>query len=108
LAANAVSIISELDARCKVLVATDCLASYNSGWRFGARAQADGSTEEFEKPLLTEEQFISALSLARLYATGTGMLEVSYEVGEMFWGHWVCVSSFDGLALTDTNVELQG
>ena len=108
LAANAVSILPELDASCKLLATAECLASYNNDWRFGAVAQPDGSTTAFEKPMLREEQFVEALSLTGLYATSTGMLELSYEVGDLFWGHWLCVTSFDGLALTDTHVELQG
>lgn len=108
LAANAVSILPELDASCKLLAAAECLASYNNDWRFGAVARPDRSTTAFEKPMLREEQFVEALSLTGLYATGTGMLELSYEVGDLFWGHWLCVTSFDGVALTDTHVELQG
>src|ERR1700761_5459294 len=46
-AAAAVSRFTELDARCKALVAHDFLAAYNSDWRFGAVAQADGTTEQF-------------------------------------------------------------
>jgi hypothetical protein len=43
-----------------------------------------------------------------LEVTGAKLLALSYSAGEMFWGHSVCVTSFDGLTLTDTNVELQG
>lgn len=108
LAADAISSFAELDVRCRALVAADCLAAYNSDWRFGAVPKADGTMEEFEKPLLTEAQFVSALKPTALEITGASLLALSYEVGEMFWGHWVCVTSFDGLALTDTNVELRG
>lgn len=108
LAADAVSMLAELDVRCRALVAADFLTSYNSDWRFGAVLKAHGRTEEFEKPLLTEAQFVSALTPAALDVTGAKLLSLSYTAGEMFWGHWVCITSFDGLTLTDTNVELQG
>jgi len=108
LAADAVSMLAQLDVRCRALVVVDFFASYNSDWRFGAVVKADGTTEEFEKPLLTEAQFVSALNPAELEITGAKLLALSYAAGEMFWGHWVCVTSFDGLTLTDTNVELQG
>ena len=108
LAANAVSIFTELDVRCRALVAVDLLASYNSDWRFGAVLKADGTTDEFVKPIITETQFVSALTPTALEITGAKLLALSYAAGEMFWGHCVCVTSFDGLTLTDTNVELQG
>jgi hypothetical protein len=62
LAGDAVSMFTELDVRCRALVAVDFLASYNSDWRFGEVGKADGTTEEFEKSLITEAQLVSALT----------------------------------------------
>lgn len=107
-AAEAVLNFSDLDVRSRALVAAHCLASYNSDWRFGAMQQADGTWEKFEKPLLTEEQFASKLTPDELEITGASLIALTYSAGEMFWGHWVCVTSFDGLTLTDTDVELRG
>lgn len=36
------------------------------------------------------------------------MLAFWYADGDMFAGHILCLTSFDGLALTDVNVEMQG
>lgn len=62
LATDAASVLSELDARCRKLIANDSLAGYNSDWRFGAEVQADGSTKSFEKPPFNEEKFTSMLT----------------------------------------------
>lgn len=107
-AAAAVSKFAELDARCRALVADDCLTAYNSNWRFGSVAKADGTTERFEKPLLTEPQFVAALTPTEIETTGAELLAVAYAAGDMFWEHSICVTSFDGLTLTDVRVELQG
>lgn len=108
LATEAASMLNELDARCRTLIAIDSLASYNSDWRFGAALQADGTTKNFEKPALNEEQFVSMLTPTTLEITGANMIAFSYSDGDMFWGHSLCLTSFDGLALTDVTVETQG
>ena len=106
--AAAVSQFAELDARCRTLVADNFLTSYNSNRRFGAVAKADGTTEQFEKPLLTEPQFVASLTPTEIETTGAELLAVSYADGEIFWEHSICVTSFDGLKLTDVRIELQG
>ncbi len=108
LATDAASILSELDARCRMLIANDSLASYNSDWRFGAAVQTDGTTKNFEKPALNEEQFASTLTPTTLEITGANMLAFMYSDGDLFWGHTLCLTSFDGLALTDVTVEMLG
>jgi hypothetical protein len=108
LATDAASGLSELDARCRMLIANDSLASYNSGWRFGAVVQADGSTKNFEKPCLNAEQFASTLTPTTLEVTGDNTIALWYSDGDMFWGHSLCLTSFDGLALTDVTVEMLG
>lgn len=107
-AADAVSKFAELDVRCRALVADDCLTAYNSNWRFSSVAKADDTTEQFEKPLLSEAQFVAALTPTELETTGAELLAVCYAAGEMFWEHSICVTSFDGLTLADARVELQG
>lgn len=108
LATDAVSAFSELDARCRKLIANDRLASYNSDWRFGAEVQADGSTKTFEKPLFNEAQFASTLTPTTLEFTGGNTIAFSYSDGGMFWGHCLCLTSFDGLTLTDVTVGMLG
>jgi len=108
LASHAVAGLADLDARCRALAAAEFLGSYNSDWRFGARDKADGTTETFEKPLLDEAGFAAALQSVALDVRGARSLGLSYGDGDMFWGHWVRVSSFDGLGFKDTHVSLEG
>lgn len=108
LATDAVSVLRELDASCRMLIAKDSLNSYNSDWRFGTAVQADGSTKNFEKPPFNEEQFASTLTPTMLEITGGNTIAFSYSDGDMFWGHSLCLTSFDGLALTDVTVEMLG
>ena len=68
--------------------------------------RADGTTEQFERSLLTEAQFVAALMPTELETTGTELLAITYAAGEMFWEHSICVTSFDGLSLADARVEL--
>lgn len=108
LASDAVTHLADFDARCRALAAAEFLGSYNTDWRFGARDKPDGSTEAFEKPLLDEAGFAAALQPVALDVWGARSLGLSYGDGDMFWGHWVRVSSFDGLGFSDTHVRLEG
>jgi len=100
--------LAELDASCRTLIAADLLQSYNSEWRFGRVAKADGATEEFEKPALTETELAAKLSPTSFQVTGGGLLGFWYSDGEVFWGHSVGLTSFDGLALTNVLVGMFG
>ena len=64
--------------------------------------------DEFEKPELTETEFAAKLSPTSFQVTGGGLLDFWYFDGEMFWGHSVGLTSFDGLALTDVHVGMFG
>lgn len=108
LAATAVPVLAELDTRCRALIAADLLPAYNTGWRFGRVARADGAMEEFEKPLLTDVEFAANLSPTSFQVTGARVIDFWYSDGQMFWGHSVGLTSFDGLALTDVYVEMFG
>lgn len=108
LAANAMPRLAELDARCRTLIAADLLPSYNTEWRFGRVTKADGAMEEFEKPAITETEFAANLSPTSFQVTGGGLIDFWYSDGEMFWGHRVGLTSFDGLALTDVHVGMFG
>jgi hypothetical protein len=108
LAASAMPTLAELDSRCRALIAADLLPSYNTGWRFGQVARADGAMEDFEKPLLTGAEFSAKLSPTTFQVTGGSLIEFWYSDGEMFCGHSVGLTSFDGLALTDVHVEVFG
>jgi len=108
LATLAVQSILVLDARARKLVSDASLKSYNDEWRFGTSLMADGSTREFEKPPLSEQEFCAQLELVAIEANGARCLTFSYNDGGLFWGHSHYVSSFDGLAMQDANVSMLG
>ena len=97
-----------LDDRCRQIIAKESLEGYNSDWRFGERLLPTGRTERFEKPVLTSDEFRSKLVFQRLEVTGPSVLTLRYGDDDMFGGHWLSVTSFDGVALEDTNVALEG
>jgi hypothetical protein len=100
--------LQHLDLKCKSLIADESLGGYNSGWRFGEVAQLDGTLKSFEKPFLTREEFCNNLKLESIEASGDSMLIFWYGDGDMFWGHSLEVTSFDGVAFKDTYVSMAG
>ncbi len=108
LAQKAVAALADLDAQARAVAAKSLLASYNQDWRHYARVAADGSTAETHDPELTPAEFEARLRMTCLEASGADCCTVFYDDGGMFAGHAVVVTSFDGLAFTDTHAELFG
>jgi len=108
LAERAMNGIAALNARGRELVAANSLDAYNSEWRFGERLKAGGAMERFENPLLSKDDFIALLTLSAVEVTGSTLITLWFECGEMFWGHNFSVTSFDGVGFNDVRVELQG
>lgn len=108
LAERAMNCIAALNDRGCDLVAANSLDAYNSDWRFGERLKAGGATERFENPLLSKDEFIASLKLSTVEVTGSTLITLWFECGEMFWGHNFSVASFDGVEFNDVRVELQG
>ena len=108
LATLATENLPRLDALCKGLIADDALEGYNSDWRFGQVALEDGTFRKFEKPLLTREEFFEQLILKNIEAYGTLMLVLSYSESDMFWGHSIQVTFFDGPTFGDAHVSMVG
>lgn len=108
LAASAAGALTDLDRRCKELVAAEYLDSYNTGWRIGEVMRPDGNFERFEKPALSPAEFCEKLELKSFEATGGTLLTFWYDDDGMFWGHSLYVDSFDGALLGDTHVAMFG
>jgi hypothetical protein len=100
LAMQVVGDIVALDARARALIAAEFLESYNSHWRFG--------DVEREVPALNVVEFCDTLSFEEVEATGSGMVTLWYGDGDMFAGHNLYVSSFDGVTMKDVNVSMFG
>jgi hypothetical protein len=108
LAVALVEQLPQLDAKSRRLVADEFLEIYNTNWRFGETVQRDGTTKSFEKPQLSKEQFCQSLQLTSIEASGEAMLVFWYGDGDMFWGHSLELTSFDGTAFGDTYASMAG
>jgi hypothetical protein len=97
--------VRELSAQA---VADAFHALYNSDWRMGETLNADGSTAPFEHPALSREEFIARLTLTDVAIAGTSSATLSFDCGDMFWGHHFAVTSFDGLAFGDPYAQMLG
>jgi hypothetical protein len=108
LAESAVRSLKNIDLRARLLLANDCLDGYNSDWRFGETLPEDSSTKVFEKPMLSREEFCAKVQLETVEICGSSTITLWYSDDDMFWGHDLFVTSFDGLNLMDTHVSMAG
>ena len=87
------SFLSEINTllpKAKECIATKYLELYNSNWRF-----SDDDEDDPDKPELTKEQCMEALSLQSLLFYSEDV-EVFFDDNDMFLGHSLIVSEFDG------------
>ena len=85
--------ISEIDTllpKAKECIANEFLDLYNDNWRFG-----DDDEDDPDKPELTKEEFMEALSLRSLLFYSEDV-EVFFDDNDMFLGHSLIASDFDG------------
>lgn len=108
LADSAVRSLKNIDIRARLLLADDCLDGYNSDWRFGDAQLEDGSTKAFDKPMLSREDFCTNVQLKTIEICGNSTITLWYSDDDMFWGHDLFVTSFDGLSFADTHVSMSG
>jgi hypothetical protein len=108
LAESAVRSLKDIDIRARLLLANDFLDGYNSDWRLGEAQLEDGSTKAFEKPLLSKEEFSAKVQLETIEISGNATITLWYSDDDMFSGHDLFVTSFDGLNFADTHVSMAG
>ena len=82
--------IDTLLPKAKECIAEEFLELYNDNWRFG-----DDDEDDPDKPALTKEQFMEALSLQSLLFYSEDV-EVFFDDNDMFLGHSLIASEFDG------------
>ena len=82
--------IDTLSPKAKECIANEFLDLYNDNWRFG-----DDDEDDPDKPELTKEEFMEALSLRSLLFYSEDV-EVFFDDNDMFLGHWLIASDFDG------------
>ena len=90
--------IDTLSKKAKECIAEKYLDLYNSNWRFG-----DDDEDDPDKPELTKEKFMESLSLQSLLFYSED-IEVFFDDNDMFLGHSLIASEFDGLNFNDAEM----
>lgn len=90
--------INTLLSKAKECIAEKYLDLYNDNWRFG-----DDDEDDPDKPELTKEQFMEALSLQSLLFYSEDV-EVFFDDNDMFLGHSLIASAFDGENFNDAQM----
>ena len=94
------SFFSEIDTlskKAKECIAEKYLDLYNNNWRFG------DDEDDPDKPELTKEEFMEALSLQSLLFYSEDV-EVFFDDNDMFLGHSLIASEFDGENFNDAQM----
>ena len=90
--------IDSLSQKAKECIAEKYLELYNDNWRFSGEEEEDG-----DKPELTKEQFIEALSL-RSFLFYSEDVEIFFDNNDIFLGHSLIASDFDGENFNDAEI----
>ena len=90
--------INTLLPKAKECIAEKYLDLYNDNWRFG-----DDDEDDPDKPELTKEEFMEALSLQSLLFYSED-IEVCFDDNDMFVGHSLIASEFDGENFNDAQM----
>ena len=89
--------INTLLTKAKECIAEKYLNLYNDNWRFG------DDEDDPDKPELTKEEFMEALSLQSLLFYSED-IEVFFDDNDMFFGHSLIASEFDGENFNDAQM----
>ena len=90
--------IDTISQKAKECIANEFLDLYNDNWRFG-----DDDEDDPDKPELTKEEFMEALSLRSLLFYSEDV-EVFFDDNDMFLGHSLIASDFDGENFNDAQM----
>ena len=108
LARVVVTALERIDEKARQAAARDLLANYNQNWREYQRADGKGGFIDVSDPELTEEQFSSRIPLTSVSITGSKTCCLGYDDRNLFLGHSIFVTSFNGIEFSDVYVELFG
>ena len=90
--------IDTLSKKAKECIVEKYLDLYNDNWRFG-----DDDEDDPDKPELTKEEFMESLSLQSLLFYSED-IEVFFDDNDMFLGHSLIASEFDGENFNDAEM----
>ena len=107
-AAQALSVLRDIDLKAKDAAATHLLPSYNEHWRHYGRSAGDGTIVDVHDTELTASDLKNRLTMTSIEALGATCYTVFYDAEKMFHGHSVVVTSFDGLLFSEVSAELFG
>ena len=93
-----ISEIDTLSQKAKECIAEKYLELYNNNWRFG-----DDDENDPDKPELTKEEFMEALSLHSLLFYSEDV-EIFFDNNDIFLGHSFIASDFDGENFNDAQI----
>jgi len=105
---SVVTSIECLEEKAKSVINRDLLETYNSAWKEYDEVQEDGSTKTVINPELNSEQFVSHFELDSISICGADCVEFWFKPNNLFWGHSVFVTSFDGVEFGDANAQMFG
>ena len=90
--------IDTLLPKAKECIAEEFLELYNDNWRLG-----DDDENDPDKPELTKEEFMEALTL-QSFLFYSEDVEVFFDDNDMFLGHSLIASEFDGENFNDAQM----
>ena len=92
-----ISEIDTLSQKAKECIANEFLDLYNDNWRFSEEE------DDEDKPELTKEEFMEALSLQSLLFYSEDV-EIFFDNNDIFLGHSLIASDFDGENFNDAQM----
>ena len=92
-----ISEIDTLSQKAKECIANEFLDLYNDNWRFSEEE------DDEDKPELTKEEFMEALSLQSLLFYSEDV-EIFFDNNDIFLGHSLIASDFDGENFNDAEM----
>lgn len=107
-AAEVVTSLNRLDRAAKNIATDELQPTYNEGWNTYDESLGDGTFKEVILPKLTKAAFQKKLSLKTISIMGKSCVEFYYDDENMFWGHELMVTSFEGTDFSDASADIVG
>jgi len=103
LARKIVEALEGMHTKAKSVASNILLETYNDDWRFYSTV-----SDDVEDPQLSANDFEQRLELAGIGVTGSLIIDFCFNDDNLFAGHSIFVTSFDGDKLNDVDASLFG
>lgn len=107
LAKALVKSFAEVEIKARRVAGEKLLGRYNENWRMFSRINKGGQWEDVTNPELTLGAFADRLHLQAIEVS-PATIEFCFGDDNLFAGHAIFVTSFDGLGFTDADASLFG